>query len=396
LEKPVDPLKNPYTPGAGTRPRALTGRDAELSRAQYLFDRIISGYSEKSMLIIGLRGVGKTVLLNTFADFAEQKGFQTAHVEAAEVSDFRATMVRVFRKVLLGISPWNRAKDRLKRALGVLRAFSVKTSEGVELGVDVEVLTGLADSGDISEDLSDLFVEVGEAAKAHSMAIALFFDELQYIKREAFGSLISAMHRVSQKSLPITMVGAGLPQLPALAGNAKSYAERLFDFPEIGSLDFEAAEEALVSPAKDLGVCFSEDAVEELYFLTEGYPYFLQEYGKHVWNLTEGDSISLDDVRKATAAVQQHLDTSFFRVRVDRATPAEKRYMRAMAELDAGPYPSGKIAEKLGTEVTSVGPIRAKLISKGFIYSPNHGQNAFTVPQFDKFLRRNFPFEKSE
>jgi hypothetical protein len=386
----MDPLKNPYTPGAGTRPRALTGRQEEINLVVQLLERVATGYVEKSMLIVGLRGVGKTVLLNAFADIAEQRGFHTAHTEVNESTDLPKTMARLVRKVLLGIGIWTKTKKSLVRALGVLKSFSIKIPDGPELGLDVEALIGHADSGDLAEDLSDLLVEVGETAKQHGTQVLLLFDELQYLDRESLGSLVAALHRVSQKNLPLTFIGAGLPQLPTLVGDAKSYAERLFDFPEIGRLSSEAAGSAILDPANELKVEYTKAAITKIIDLTEGYPYFLQEYGKYIWNLAEKSPITVTDVDRAVPRVTQHLDSNFFRIRVDRATLAEKRYLRAMADLGNGPYKSGDIANRLSLKVTSVGPIRAQLINKGFIYSSGHGQSDFTVPHFADFLRRTY------
>ncbi len=386
----MDPLKNPYSPGAGTRPRELAGREREIERALNLFRRVKAGQPEKSMFIVGLRGVGKTVLLNMFSELAEQQSFRTAHIEASDESTFAASMARAMRRILLGMSATAKAKRHLQRALSVLKAFTIRIPGGPDISLDVEALVGMADSGDLSDDLADLFVESGKAADAHGAAIAIFLDEVQYFSKEELAALIVAMHRVSQLRLPVTIVGAGLPQLPALAGEAKSYAERLFDFPRIGSLDRAAAARAITVPAEELGVRYSAGAVELIVRLTEGYPYFLQEYGKFVWNIATRSPVNVTDVKRAQPLVQNQLDESFFRVRVDRATAAERRYMRAMAELGKGPYRSGEIADVLGVKVTSVGPTRAQLISKGFVYSPGHGLCDFTVPQFDDYMRRNY------
>lgn len=342
------------------------------------------------MLITGLRGVGKTVLLNTFGDIGEAEGFHTAHQEMTEGTDFPSMIARMSRRVLLELDRSARIRDRLRRALGVLKAFSIKIPDGPELGVDVDALVGRADSGDFDEDLAELLVEVGEAAKEEKQGVLFLLDEVQYLEQHELAALIAAVHRVTQRTLPLTVVGAGLPQLPALAGEAKSYAERLFDFPSIDSLEEEDAIEAIVKPASDLDVEYEKEAAESIIDASEGYPYFLQEWGKHVWNVAPRSPISSRDVEAAGPRVQSQLDENFFRVRVDRATRAEKRYLRAMAELAPGPYRSGEIADQLGLKVASVGPTRANLISKGFIYSPSHGFNEFTVPQFDGFMRRNF------
>lgn len=388
----MDPVQNPYTPGAGAPPPALTGRDAELARFRFLVQRVLAGRPEKSMLVTGLRGVGKTVLLNQFEGIAEETGFETAFKEVTEDEDFRLVLARMLRRILLGLSTQERIRDRARRALGILRGFSMRLPGGTEVSIDVDAVLGAADSGDLQADFAELFLEVGEVAKEAGTGIILFFDEIQYLKSAELAALITAIHRVVQRVLPMTIVGAGLPQIPALAGEAKSYAERLFDIPEIGSLTQEAATEAIVRPARELHVAFDDAAAARIVDLSEGYPYFLQEYGKHVWNLADSSPIRVGDVEDARVPVQEQLDENFFRVRIARSTMAEKRYLRAMAELGPGPYRSGDVAEKLRRRVTSMGPLRAQLIHKGFIYSPSHGLADFTVPQFDDFMRRNFPF----
>ena len=283
----MDPIENPYTPGAGAPPPALTGRDQELRRFDVLANRVIAGRFEKSVLLTGLRGVGKTVLLNKFAGIAEERGFQVAFKEVTEGEAFPAALARMVRRILLRLSPGARRRARVQRALGVLRSFSIRFPEGQEISLDVDAVAGIADSGDLEEDLSELLVELGEAAADAGRGAFFFLDEIQYLRREELAALIAATHRLAQRMLPVAFVGAGLPQLPALAGAAKSYAERLFDIPSIGSLSSEASTEALVRPARELGVEYNDAAVKEILRRSEGYPYFLQEYGKHVWNLAE-------------------------------------------------------------------------------------------------------------
>jgi hypothetical protein len=344
------------------------------------------------MLVTGLRGVGKTVLLNRFEGIAEEAGFRTAFKETTEDEDFRLVLARMIRRILLGLSSEERVRDRVRRALGVLRGFSMRLPGGVEVAIDVDAVLGAADSGDLQADFAELFLELGGVAREAGTGVMLFFDEIQYLKAPELAALITATHRVVQRVLPITIVGAGLPQIPTLAGEAKSYAERLFDIPQIDSLTNDAALEAIVRPARELGVEFENEAAELIVHLTEGYPYFLQEYGKHVWNAADSSPIRVEKVRGAQPVVQEQLDENFFRVRISRARTSEKRYLRAMAELGKGPYRSGDVAEKLGRRVTSMGPLRGQLIHKGFIYSPSHGLADFTVPRFDDFMRRNFPF----
>ena len=344
------------------------------------------------MVITGLRGVGKTVLLNTFEGIAEDVGFRTAKTEITHGTDFKPMFARMTRRALLSLSAWDRMKDRALRAAGVLKAFTLKLPDGPELGVDIEAIPGLADSGNLGEDLADLLVALGAAAQEHETGVAFLIDEIQFLKKSELEALIAALHQTSQKALPVTLVGAGLPQLPSLAGAAKSYAERLFDFPTIGRLGTRAASQALELPAKNEGASFDPEATNQILEYTEGYPYFLQEYGKHVWNLAKGTRITQADVKRAEPLVQLQLDESFFRVRVARVTLAELKYLAAMAEMGPGPYRSGEIATRLGRAGPErVAPTRARLIEKGLIYSPAHGLNEFTVPQFDSYVRRVHP-----
>jgi hypothetical protein len=390
----VDPIRNPYTPGAGSTPPALTGRDAELESFRVLLARLARGRPEKSMIITGLRGVGKTVLLNTFEAIAEDAGFKTAKTEITHDTDFAALVARLARRLLLAMAPLERMKARAVAAARVLKAFTVRLPEGPEIGIDVDAMTGRGDSGDLGEDLGDVFVALGEAAREHLTGIAFLLDEIQFLERRELEAMIAALHQVSQRNLPLTLVGAGLPQLPSLAGIAKSYSERLFDFPRIGRLEGDAAREAIEVPAQEEEVGWEPAAVDEVLAFTEGYPYFLQEYGKHAWNVATAATITRADVTEARPLVQLQLDENFFRVRAGRVTNAELRYLAAMASLGTGPYRSGEIAERLGARgPENVAPLRARLIQKGVIYSPEHGLNEFTVPQFDDYLRRTHPLE---
>ncbi len=386
----MDPIRNPYTPGAGSKPPALAGRDAQLDAFRVLLERLRRGRPEKSMIITGLRGVGKTVLLNTFGSIAEHARFATTFTEITHETEFRPLMARLVRRALLSLSPVDRMKERARRAAAVFKAFTLKVPEGPEISVDVEAAVGRADSGDLGEDLTDLFVALGNAAADHDSGVVFLFDEVQFLERAELEALIAALHRAAQQALPVTLVGAGLPQIPELTGAAKSYSERLFDFPRIGSLSPEAARQALVIPASEEGVEYEDAAVEEIARFTEGYPYFLQEFGKHVWNMAEGPTITCHDALNARQAVQLQLDENFFRVRVARCTNAELEYMHAMAELGSGPYRSGDVATKLGRAgPQNVAPTRSRLVQKGLIFSPSHGLSEFTVPQFADFLRRS-------
>jgi hypothetical protein len=384
----MDPVQNPFSPGAGTPPPAFVGRDDLVKSYQVALRRTVAGRPGKSLMPIGLRGVGKTVLLNRFDQMAQEEGFVGAFIEAPETGDFEHLLAARLRAILLGLDRGGVSRA-VKRALGTLKSFSYNLPDGTSIGIDIDAIAGSADSGLLAEDTTDLLVSVGEAVKDREKGLLLAIDEVQYLTPEELAALITAIHRTVQLGLPVILVGAGLPQLPGLAGNAKSYAERLFDFPEIGSLDADDAREVLVTPAREQSVEFSEDALDRLLSFTQGYPYFLQEWGYHVWNTAPESPITLDDVNLAARDVQRRLDENFFRVRMDRLTPAEKRYLNAMAELGPGPHRSGDVAARLGVKVESVAPRRSGLIQKGMVYSPAHGDTAFTVPMFDDFLRRS-------
>lgn len=347
------------------------------------------------MLITGLRGVGKTVLLNTFEAHAEEAGFRTAKSEITHETDFRPMLARLTRRALLAVSPPERMRERARRAAAIFKAFTVRIPDGPEIGVDVDALLGRGDSGDLSDDLSDLFVALGEAAAEHDTGVVFLLDEVQFLDRAELEALIAALHQVAQRALPLTLAGAGLPQLPALTGVAKSYSERLFRFPSIGRLADDAARAALELPAQAAEVSYEPAATDHIVKFTDGYPYFLQEYGRHAWNVAEGPVITLADVQVAERRVQLELDESFFEVRIGRATQTELDYLAAMAALGDGPYRSGDIAAKLGRKTpTSVGPIRGRLIEKGLVYSPSYGTTEFTVPHFRDFIQRRFPLAR--
>jgi hypothetical protein len=387
----MDPLRNPYSPGAGTPPPELAGRSELRERVRIALERIRNGRPSKSVLMVGLRGVGKTVLLDQFARDAEGSGMQTLRIEAPEGRSLPAILAPELRKALLRLSRMEKARELARRALRGLAGFvsALKVHyEDIQVGLDFEPEPGLADAGDLEHDLQSLLEASGAAAKAAGTALVLLIDELQYVPEDELAALITALHRVGQRQLPVVLVGAGLPQLRGRTGRAKSYAERLFDFPEVGSLAVEDARSALVKPAREEGVEFEEEALERIVSETSGYPYFLQEWGKHVWDAATSSPITRADVESASASAVASLDESFFRVRFDRLTPSEKRYLRAMAELGPGPHRSGDIANVLERKVTSLGPVRSKLIEKGMVWSPSHGDTAFTVPLFDEFMRR--------
>ncbi len=390
----MDPIRNPYTPGAGTPPPELAGRNEIRSTALVALQRAMIGRPGKSIIMVGLRGVGKTVLLDRILDDAEARGVRALRIEAPEDRSLPSMLAPQLRSAMLRLSAGGAAGELARRALrglaGFVRALKVKYQD-IEVGLDFEPEPGLADNGDLESDLQDLFEVVGRAAKAAGACVALFVDELQYVRQEELAALIIALHRASQRQLPVTMVGAGLPQLRGRMGKAKSYAERLFEFSEIGVLSDEDARLAIAKPAADEGVAIDDDALDAIVTRTQRYPYFLQEWGKHVWDAAERSPITAAVVDEASEWAIAALDASFFLVRFDRLTPAEKRYLRAMSELGTGPYRSGEIARELGTLVTSVAPLRGQLINKGMIWSPSHGDTAFTVPMFDEFMRRIIP-----
>lgn len=390
----MDPIRNPYAPGAGTQPPELAGRDEIRENVRIAIERIRIGRASKSVLMVGLRGVGKTVLLDRMRLDAEAAGHHTLRAEAPEDRSLPALLAPQLRTALLKLSHVEAAKDLSRRALRALAGFASALKlkyDDIEVGMDFEPEPGLADNGDLESDLQDLLEAVGQAAKAANTSMVMFVDEMQYVKEDQLASLITALHRTSQRGLPVTLVGAGLPQLPGLMGKAKSYAERLFDFPFIGPLPPEQARKALVNPARDEDVDFEEDAINLVYEKTQGYPYFLQEWGKHSWDCADESPITRADCDLATVTATAALDASFFRVRFDRLTPLEKKYIRGMAQLGAGPHRSGDIAETLGRDVQSLAPTRGNLIRKGMIWSPNHGDTAFTVPLFDQFMKRIMP-----
>lgn len=390
----MDPIKNPFSPGAGSPPPELVGRDPVLEQARILLGRIRAGRSEKSLLLTGLRGVGKTVLLNEIQRLASAAGYRTIEIEAHEDKRLGPMLAPGLRRLLYDLDRLAGAGDKVRRGLAVLRGFisAVRVTVGdVDIGLDIEPEKGVADSGDLEVDLPNLLVAVAEAAAERNSAVALLIDEVQYFNQKELGALIMAMHKVQQRQLPLVLVGAGLPILPGLAGESKSYAERLFGFPSIGALTENDAHKALQDPAQAAGVRFAPKALAEIYRMTRGYPYFLQEWGYQAWNLATTSPIGLDVVMSATSTVMRRLDENFFRVRFDRLTPAEKKFLRAMAELGPEAHRTGDIAAALGVQVSSLGPVRAKLIRKGMIYSPAHGEMAFTVPLFDEFMRRAVP-----
>ena len=390
----MNPIHNPYAPGAGTPPPELAGRDEIRSIAHIALERTKIGRSSKSLLMVGLRGVGKTVLLDRIREDAEVEGICALRIEAPEGRSLPSILAPQLRIALLKLSNREASKQLAHRALrglaGFVGALKVKYQD-IEVGLDFDSEPGLADNGDLEIDLQDLLEVVGEAARADRTCVGIFVDELQYVKEDELAALITALHRTSQRQLPVIMFGAGLPQLRGRMGKAKSYAERLFEFPEIGPLSDEDARLAIAKPAAAEGVYIEDAALDAIVYQTRCYPYFLQEWGKHVWNVAEGSPITKSNVEMASTQTVATLDESFFLVRFDRLTPSEKKYVRAMAELGEGPHRSGDIANELKRQVSSLAPTRSQLINKGMIWSPSHGDTAFTVPMFDEFMLRIMP-----
>lgn len=378
---------NPYTPGAGVIPNYLAGRDELIKKATEILQAVNSGMYAKSLMFYGLRGVGKTVLLNVIQEKADELDISYEHLEVSENDDFKEVIGIILRKLLVDLSYLDKAKESAIKVLGTLKAFSISYL-GVDFGIDTDILKGKADTGHFQNDLTELFVQIGQVAKKADKCLVIFIDEVQYLKSDDFEALIAALHRVSQKRLPVYIVGAGLPKVAKLAGDTKSYAERLFDYIKIDSLDELDAEKALVEPAKTQGKSFSSDAIRRVTNETEGYPYFIQEFGLDIWENSNQNEITVENVESAYEKFIKKLDDGFFNVRYERATEGEKSYLKAMGILGKGPYETPRVLKNLGKEASQVSAVRSSLIDKGLIYAPNHGKIAFTVPHFEKFLSR--------
>lgn len=390
----MDPIRNPFSPGAGTPPPELAGRDELRESLRIALERARIGRPAKSAMLVGLRGVGKTVLLDRVREDAEAAGIHTVRIEAPEGRSLPALLAPQLRQALLRLSQVEAAKEVAVRGLRALAGFVSKlkvTFGDIEVGIDYAPEPGLADNGDLEHDLQALFEQLGLAAKAANTALAIFIDELQYVEESQLAALITAMHRTEQRKLPVVLIGAGLPQLRGRMGNAKSYAERLFDFPTIGPLPAQAASLAIEKPLHDEGVCITPEALKQILQITQGYAYFLQQWGSHTWRAATVSPIDAPAVAVASVTAIAAMDESFFRVRFDRLTPKEKKYLRAMAELGEGPHRSGDIAACYAANVSSLAPTRSSLIAKGMVWSPNHGDTAFTVPMFDAFMKRIIP-----
>lgn len=383
----MDPVRNPFAPGAGSQPPELAGRDDIVTAADIALQRVLLGRHDRSQILLGLRGTGKTVLLNKIEQMAEAHGHVTSFVEAPEHRSLAQLLYPKIHRILRSLSLIEGARAAAHAAMKALQSFAGTFK--IEIGdfsLSVDSEPGIADSGVLSDDLTDLFLRVGETAQHASRAWTLLIDEVQFLGEGELSALIVALHRINQKRLPVLLFGAGLPQLAALSGDAKSYAERLFDFPEIGPLEPAAARNAIQQPILDEGETIDAEALDLLACETGGYPYFLQEWGYQAWNCAQRSPINPADVELANAAARKRLDSGFFRVRFDRLTPKEKEYVRAMASLGPGPCRSIDIANALGETAQALGPRRAQIINKGMIYSPAHGKLAFTVPMFADYL----------
>ncbi len=385
----MDPVVNPYSPGAGSRPPALVGRDEQIDHMSVALRRLLLGSNARSQILTGLRGVGKTVMLVEFQELAEAHGYFHAHIEVTEDGNLAPDLAAALRRVLLAMDAKRRAGDTLRRAFGVLKAFSLRIPDGTELSIDVDAISGPADSGNLGADLSGLFVELGAAARDHGTGILLTVDELHYVDRATLESLIIGLHRSSQLSLPVVVAGAGLPTLAATTGQAKAYAERLFMFPTIGSLSEEQAVEALQQPAVDEGVTWTDGALAEVLAVTRCYPYFIQQFGLQAWDVADGpDRITGDDVRRSIPLALAELDDGFFKVRAGASTRAERRYMLAMAQIGPGPVRTAEVAAVLGRPPSAVTPLREGLLKRSLCYVPERGRIDFTVPMFRDYMLR--------
>lgn len=388
-------LTNPYTPNAGAEPQAVVGRDDQLGSFDLLLARIERGRTEQSMIITGLRGVGKTVLLGQFRSKALGRDWVVVELEVSknDESHFRRTLATKLRTALYELSPKARWTDRFQHAAAVLQSFTVSVDAGGtwSAGLGVDAAEGFADHGDLALDVTDVFIALGEAARERNRGLVLLLDEVQFLNKQQLEAVIEALHKMVQRKLPVTLVGAGLPQIAELAGDAKSYAERLFKFPSIGNLGEDDAKAALTKPASEEGVSFDDRSLTEALTVTGGYPYFLQELGYAVWTVAEGPTITREDILTALPAYEAKLDESFFRVRLDRATEMQRAYLRAMAELGPQPQKASDVADVMGRTSQNLGPTRAELINMGLLYTPEHGYAAFTVPHFDTFLIRAIP-----
>ncbi len=389
----VDPVRNPYAPGAGQRPPELAGRDRELQQFEIVLERVARGRPERSMVLTGLRGVGKTVLLNTFKSMAMQRLWGTGKIEARPDQSIRRPVAAALHMAIRELAPRHRAPERIEEFLGVLKAFAMRDPAAAKgtshwsPGIDVPAARGRADSGDLEIDLTELFVDAAGVATDLGVGIALFIDEMQDVQAPDVSALCAACHELSQNGGPLIVVGAGLPHLPSVLSASKSYSERLFRYARIDRLDRDAADLALIAPAAREDVEFTPDALDALYEAADGYPYFVQAYGKVAWDLAPRSPITAEDIKVSAPEAEEELAVGFFGSRYERATPAERDYMHAMAQLGDDPVPTAEVAETLGRKPSSLSPARDSLIKKGLIYSAERGVIGFTVPHFGRFLR---------
>jgi hypothetical protein len=389
----MDPVRNPYAPGAGQRPPELAGRDREIGQFEIVLERVARNRPERSMVLTGLRGVGKTVLLNSFRSMAMQRLWGTGKLEARPDQSIRRPVASALHMAVRELAPRHRAPDRIDSFLGVLKAFAardvraVKGAPLIQLGIDVPATRGRADSGDLEVDLTELLTDAAAVAADLGVGIALFVDEMQDVPAADISALCAACHELSQSNGPLIVVGAGLPHLPSVLSASKSYSERLFRYVSIDRLDRESADIALLAPARREGADFEQGALDALYAAADGYPYFVQAYGKVTWDVAAASPVTAHDVSVATPVAASELAVGFFGSRYERATPAEREYMRAMALLGDDPVQTAQVADELGRKPSSVSPARDNLIKKGLIYSSERGLIAFTVPHFGRFLR---------
>jgi hypothetical protein len=384
---------NPYTPGAGRKPRTLAGRDQDLESFQSLVERLDAGSYERSLIYTGLRGVGKTVLLMEFDVLASEAGWATTDVqEVGSNADFRTTFAGMANRLLMNMSRRHRAKQRIERALAVVKSFSVGLPGALSIKLDVEAAAGIADSGDAEQDLAGLFREIGEVAQANQMGALFLIDEMQNLDTPSLSAICMAFQAISRAGLPVAMVGAGLPDLRVRLLSAKPYADRLFSYEQLGRLSEGAARSALIGPAAAAGADYDEEAARQIVYEAAGFPYFIQEYGRELWNFAETTPITLSDLDSAREIVKDSLARNFFGTRFEMATDTEQRYLSAMASLGEGPYPVSEVAHAFGVkDQRRVSMHRESLIQKGLIWSPRRGQVDFTVPLFAEFLKENHP-----
>jgi AAA ATPase domain len=393
----MDQRLNPYTPGSGVKPLKLAGRDPDLEAFRVLLERLADGRPERSLIYSGLRGVGKTVLLLEFETLTRESGWVCNDVEEVGSGDFRQTFAELAYQLLLSMSLRERMHKRARKALGVLKAFSIGIPGGLSARIDVEAATGTADSGDPERDLAVLLVEVGQVAKSGGTGAVFFLDEMQGLNEAALAAVCIAMNRVGQRGLPVALVGAGLPPLPRLLRTAKPYAERMFAYHELDRLSGAEARTALVAPAGQHDVTYEPEAVELIVDASAGYPHFLQEYGRVLWNEVERSPISAEDVQGVRELIDDALDRRFFKDRFEMASDAEQRYLAAMADVGEGSVRTAEVASRAGyKDSASASVVRDSLLRKDLVYSPRRGLIDFTVPLFGGYLRRQFPLASLE